>query len=405
MKTLYLECSMGAAGDMLMSALSELIPNPDEFIEKLNNIGIPDVKIERKIITKCGIKGTGIDVLIHGHSEEHIHEHHGENSHEHHREHSHEHHHHTGMKEITDIVQKLNVSDKVRQDIMAVYNLIAEAESCAHGCKVEHIHFHEVGSMDAIADIAGVCMLIEEIQPDKIAVSHIHVGSGQVKCAHGILPVPAPATAHILQGVPTYGGKVSGELCTPTGAALLKHFADEFTDEYHITADKIGYGIGKRSFYDKDGAEILSSVRAAIGEDNMTDKIIMLSCNIDDMTGEQVGYAFEKLFETGALDVYTTPICMKKNRTGILLSVLCSEKGKNDVIKQIFKYTTTIGIRETAVNRHILDRREEIAHTKYGDVRVKKSSGFGVSKRKIEYDDLKEIADKNNISISDIQLD
>lgn len=292
MKTLYLECRMGAAGDMLMSALSELIPNPDGFIERLNNIGIPDVKIERKTITKCGIKGTGVDVLIHGHSEEHIHEHHG----------THEHH-HIGMKEITDIVQNLKVSDKVKQDITAVYNLIADAESHAHGCDVEHIHFHEVGSMDAIADIAGVCMLIEEIQPDKIIASYIHVGSGQIKCAHGILPVPAPATAHILKGIPVYGGKVSGELCTPTGAALLKHFASEFTEEYHITADKIGYGMGKREFHDADGTEILSAVHAMISEDNTTDKIIMLSCNVDDMTGEQIGYATQKLLENDALDV------------------------------------------------------------------------------------------------------
>lgn len=397
MKTLYLECRMGAAGDMLMSALSELIPNPDEFIERLNNIGIPNVKIEKKTITKCGIKGTAIDVLIHGHSEEHIHEHHGE--------HTHEHHHHTGMKEITAIVQNLKVSDKVKQDITAVYNLIAAAESHAHGCAVEHIHFHEVGSMDAIADIAGVCMLIEEIQPDKIIASPIHVGSGQVKCAHGILPVPAPATAHILKGIPTYGGKVSGELCTPTGAALLKHFVSEFTEECHITADKIGYGMGKREFYDADGTEILSAVRAMIGEDNMTDKIIMLSCNIDDMTGEQIGYATQKLLENGALDVYTIPVYMKKNRPGVLLTALCTENCKADMIKRIFQYTSTIGIREAAVNRHILDRREETAHTPYGDVRVKKSVGFGVSRIKAEYEDLRKIADKNNIAISDIHLD
>ncbi len=392
---------MGAAGDMLMSALSELIPNPDAFVEKLNNIGIPDVKIERRTVTKCGIRGIGIDVLIHGHGEEHIHEFH--EHHEHHHEHGH--HHHTGIKEITDIAKNLNVSDKVKQDIIAVYNIIAEAESAAHGCLVNQIHFHEVGNMDAIADIAGVCMLIEEINPDRIICSHIHVGSGQVKCAHGILPVPAPATAHILQGVPTCGGKVSGELCTPTGAALLKHFADVFTDEYHITAEKIGYGMGKRSFYDADGTEILSAVRAVFSENNMTDKIIMLSCNIDDMTGEQIGYASQRLFESGALDVYTMPIYMKKNRTGALLTVICAENNKNDMIKQIFKHTSTIGIRETAAGRYVLDRREEIASTRYGDVRVKISSGFGVTKIKAEYEDLKKIADENNIAISDIKFD
>ena len=233
MNTLYFECNMGAAGDMLMAALLELLPDPDNFITELNNVGIPNVNIERQTVIKCAIQGTGINVFVGGVEE-------GGPLHEHQRGH---HHHHTGINEIQTI----------------------EAESHAHGRPMEQIHFHEVGTMDAVADITGVCMLIEALAPDKIVTSHIHVGSGQVKCAHGILPVPAPATAYILRGVPTYGGAVNGELCTPTGAALLKHFTDAFVSGNAMRVDKIGCGMGKRSFYAEDGTEILSAVRAMTG--------------------------------------------------------------------------------------------------------------------------------------------
>lgn len=254
MKILYFDCNMGAAGDMLTAALTELHPDPDGFMERLNAAGIPDVKIERKQVVKCGIKGAGIDVFVHGIEEdEHMHE-------------RHRHHHHRGPAEIQSIIDGLRVSDKVKSDISAVYNLIAEAESHVHGCPAEEIHFHEVGAMDAVADITAVCMLIEELAPDKIIASPIHAGCGHVKCAHGILPVPAPAAAYLLRNVPIYGGEISGELCTPTGAALLKHFTCEFTAKYSLRIGKIGYGMGKRTFFRKDGTEILSAVRAVMGE-------------------------------------------------------------------------------------------------------------------------------------------
>lgn len=408
MKTLYFECNMGAAGDMLMSALLELIPNPDGFIEKLNNIGIPNVRIEKQSVTKCGIIGTGVNILVHGHEEnEHMHDCHRNednatcHSHEHH-----EHHHHTRMNEISDIIQSLKVSDKVKCDIKSVYNLIAEAESQAHGRPVEQIHFHEVGTMDAVADIAGVCMLIDEIKPDQIISSPIHVGSGQVRCAHGILPVPAPATARILHGIPSYGGAVNGELCTPTGAALLRHFAAEFVKSNTMITEKIGYGMGKKHFYDERGTEILSAVRAMIGEsEDKTDHITMLSCNIDDMTGEQMGFAVKQILSGGALDVFTIPIYMKKNRPGMLLTVICTERDKAKFVQLIFKHTTTIGVRELSAERYILSRSNEIKHSNYGDVTVKKATGYGVSKEKPEFEELKDIAVQKNIALSDIRID
>ncbi|HIW57721.1 MAG TPA: nickel pincer cofactor biosynthesis protein LarC [Firmicutes bacterium] len=431
MRTLYFECNMGAAGDMLMSALLEICPDPDGFIERLNNIGIPDVKVVRRNVLKCGIQGTGVDVLIGGVEEdEHMYElshehdhnrnrnHDHNNDHEHNRDHSHIHerdhehghghehggHSHTGMDEIRGVINGLGISDKIKADVLAVYNLIAEAESRAHGRSVEQIHFHEVGAMDAVADITGVCMLIDELKPDRIVTSKIHVGFGRVRCAHGLLPVPAPATAYILRGVPTYGGAVEGELCTPTGAALLKYFTDEFADLGAMSVSKIGYGMGKRSFYTEGGVEILSAVRVMLGEsEDKTDNVIMLSCNIDDMTGERAGFAVERILAGGALDAYTAPIYMKKGRPGILLTVICDERTKDDMVRLIFKHTTTLGIRELRVGRYVLSRSEEIVKTEYGDVRVKKSFGYGVTKLKAEDDDLKRLAVENDLAITDIE--
>ncbi len=394
MKTLYIECNMGAAGDMLMSALVELLPSPDDFIKKLNNLNIPNVEFKKNKSVKCGITGTHIDVLVSGVTEdEHIHEHHDRHEKNDHHQHSHAHH-HTGMKEIEHIIGHINVSDRVREDALAVYRLIAEAESHAHGCEVEQIHFHEVGSMDAVADIVGTCMLVEEITPDRIIVSPVHVGSGQVKCAHGILPVPAPATAYILRDIPIYSSGLAGELCTPTGAALLRYFAAEFAPMPVMSISKIGYGMGTKDF------DTANCLRVMLGEaQGEIDTVSELCCNIDDMTGEGIGFAVDRLFEAGALDVFTTPVGMKKNRPGVLLTCLCHEERKNDMVKLIFKHTSTIGIREHVSKRYVLSRTEDIAHTKYGDIRIKKSYGYGVSRAKPEYDDVEKAAKENDVSI------
>ena len=426
MKTLYLDCGMGAAGDMLTAALMELLPEPDRFIERLKGLSIPEVNFRKETAVKCGITGTHISVSVkgmeetedmHGHHHEHGHEHHEhehehehhhhEHEHEHHHhEHEHEHHHHehshehhhSSLHDIEHIVQTLNVSEKVKSDILAVYRLIAEAESHAHGKPVEEIHFHEVGTMDAVADITAVCMLMEELSPDEIVVSPVHTGSGSVRCAHGILPVPAPATAHILRDVPIYGGKIQGELCTPTGAALLKHFADRFGEMPVMRVRSIGYGMGKKDF------PAANCVRAMLGEsEDRTDVMLELSCNVDDMTGEEIGFAMERLFEAGAREVYTVPIGMKKSRPGTLLRVICSEQDREKLLELIFRHTTTIGVREAVTRRYVLERSTETIQTPYGEVRRKISSGYGVTRTKYECDDISRIAREKNISLEDIK--
>ena len=414
MKTLYLDCGMGAAGDMLTAALLELLPDPDAFIEKLNRLAIPGVQIRRENAVKCGITGSHISVTVNGMEEtEEIHEHghkhgHGHHHHEHdhehghghhhHHEHGHKHHHHSSMRDIEHIISGLELPENVKSDVLAIYKLIAEAESYAHGVPVTEIHFHEVGTMDAVADITAVCLLMNELSPDEVVVSPVHVGSGHVRCAHGILPVPAPATAYILKDVPIYGGKISGELCTPTSAALLKHFASRFGDMPVMKTQAIGYGMGKKDF------PMANCVRAMLGETaDKTDIVSELSCNVDDMTAEEISFATERLFEGGAMEVYTVPIGMKKSRPGTLLRVMCREQDKEKIIGLLFKYTTTIGVREAVTYRYVLDRRTETVQTPYGEVRRKVSSGYGVNREKYEYDDLARIARKQNISLEEVR--
>ena len=419
MKTLYIDCGMGAAGDMLTAALLELLPDQEAFLEELNGIGIPGVQVKKERVAKCGIQGTHMVVTVDGAEEEahdyhvmpehghdhhehdhhehdhHEHDHHEHDHHEHdHHEHDHHEHHHSSMQDIREIVEQLSLPKEVQEDVLAVYSLIAEAESHAHGAPVTEIHFHEVGTKDAIADVAAVCLLMHKLSPQEVVVSPIHVGSGHVHCAHGILPVPAPATAYILQGVPIYGGRIRGELCTPTGAALLKHFATRFGDMPVMTTEAIGYGMGKKDF------EIANCVRVLYGETaDSNDVVYELSCNVDDMTAEAVGFAMEQLLERGALEVYTVPIGMKKSRPGTMLRVMCRQDDRERMARAMFKYTTTIGVRESRTKRYVLDRSIEAVNTPYGEIRYKKSSGYGVERMKYEYEDLARIAREQSISI------
>lgn len=252
--------------------------------------------------------------------------------------------------------------------------------------------------MDAVADITAVCLLMDRLSVDEVVVSPVHVGSGQVKCAHGILPVPAPATAYILKDVPIYGGSVKGELCTPTGAALLKYFATRFGNMPVMKVQAVGYGMGKKDF------EAANCVRAMLGETKSGKDIVLeLSCNVDDMTAEEIGFAMERLFEGGALEVYTIPIHMKKSRPGTLIRVMCKEQNKEDMIGLIFKYTTTIGIRQAETQRYVLDRKITMVETPCGTVRRKDAAGYGVSRSKYEYDDLADIAREKGLSIKEVR--
>ena len=384
MKTLYLDCSMGAAGDMLCASLLELLPDPDAAIRDLNAIGIPHVVFEKTVSVKCGIAGTHLSVRVDG-EEEHAHMH------------DHPHHSHSDLASIETILAGLHVSDGVRSDALHVYRLIAEAESQVHGRPVADIHFHEVGTLDAIADVTAFCLLTERIKPDRIIASPVHVGSGTVRCAHGVLPVPAPATAYLLKDVPIYGGEIKGELCTPTGAALLRHFVTQFGSMPAMRVSAIGYGMGTKDF------DTANCVRAMLGEAETrdTETIFELSANVDDMTAEQIGFASERLFEAGAVEVYTVPIGMKKSRPGTLIRAIARRDEKDSVLSAFFRHTTTLGVREVETKRYILSRTVDAKETALGAVRVKRSEGYGAVRAKVEYEDLARIAKERNITLSE----
>ena len=392
MRTLYLECTMGAAGDMLMAALLELIPDRQAFLDQMNGLSLPGVKVEAETAVKCGITGTHMKVTVEGYEEESL------DGHDHEHEHEHHHHHHTAVADIEGIINGLPLSEKVKADARAVYALIAEAESRVHGHPVSEIHFHEVGTLDAVADVVGVCLLMEKIGAEEIAASPVHVGSGHVRCMHGILPVPAPATALILNGIPTYGGQVKGELCTPTGAALLKHFVSRFGERPVMTTEAVGYGMGKKDF------ERANCLRAFLGESKgALEQITRLECNLDDMTGEDISFAMEQLLKAGARDVYTQTIGMKKSCPGVLLSVICLSEDADKLAAVMMKYTATLGIRRQDMTRYVLERVVETVETPYGPVRVKTASGMGVLRRKAEYEDLATLAEQNQVSLETIR--
>ena len=407
MKVIYLDCSMGAAGDMLMAALYELLEDKQAFLDMMRSLGLPGIEISAEPAVKCGITGTHMKVLVHGSEEldsfhEHLHgcehDHAREPDHAHTHAGEHEHHQHTGLHEIEHLLSHLDLPQTVRDDALAVYHRIAEAESKVHGRPVDQIHFHEVGTLDALADVVGVCLLMHLLAPEKVYASSVHVGSGQVRCAHGILPVPAPATALLLAGVPIYGGVIQGELCTPTGAALLTHFVTKFGELPAMRLLKSGYGMGTKDF------PAANCVRAMLGEqDAPTEEILELSCNLDDCTGEAIGFAMERLLDAGALDVYWTSVGMKKNRPGILLTCMCRPLDREKMVELLFRHTTTLGVRESAFRRYTLSRESKTIQTPDGDIRVKVSTGYGVAREKPEFEDLAKIARKTGKSFSELQ--
>ena len=439
MKTLYLECNMGAAGDMLMAALYELLDDQPAFLQKMQELGLHGVQVTAEPAKTCGIAGTHMRVTVHGeeehepdahehdhhhdhhhddHEHEHHHHHHDEHDHEHHHHHDdHDHHHHHDDHEhdhhhahehahghhhhhatpghIAAVIDGLNLPEAVKQHARAVYDAIAQAEAKAHGCPVGDVHYHEVGALDAVADVTGVCYAMYLLGVDRVVVSPVHVGSGTVRCAHGVMPVPAPATANLLAGVPVYSGSVQGELCTPTGAALLTHFADAFEKMPVMRTQKVGIGIGTKQF-----EEQANCVRAFLGETEAQTNgtITELVCNLDDLSAEALALACEQLLAAGALDVYTVPGTMKKGRAGQVLTVLCEDKDTARMAERVLALTTTNGLRVRRCEKYFLQPSAREVSTAWGQVRVKVAEGFGITHVKPEFEDVAAIARKTGLS-------
>ena len=457
MRTLYIECNMGAAGDMLMSALYELMDEEqkEEFLKRMNGLGLPGVRITPRKSSTCGISGTHMEVTVYGeeehepgeehagpHTDHHGHEHaelhadhhspeHGE-PHPGHHGHGHEemhgdhhghahtghagHHHHADPLHIAEVIGGLDLPEEVRDNAGKVYDAIADAEAKAHGCPVEQVHFHEVGALDAVADVTGVCYAIYLLRPERIVASPVHVGSGTVRCAHGIMPVPAPATANLLADVPMYGGNIRGELCTPTGAALLVHFADSFGDMPVMSKTSVGIGVGTKEFEQANCVRVFLGEAQSMKETNATEtigetaeeqfqdvaagngRIAELVCNIDDMTPEALAFAKARLIELGALDAYTVAGTMKKGRPGWELTVLCETERIDETAKNIMRETTTNGVRVRICEKYFLTPGIETVQTECGQVRIKTAEGFGIRHEKPEYEDTAAYAKKAQMS-------
>lgn len=391
MRTIYFECAMGAAGDMLMGALYELCPEKERFLRDMNKL-LPGVTLEAERVTRQGVAGTHMRVSIHGHEEGDHHDHH-----DHHHDHHHE---HRSLADVETVIDGFDLPEAVRADAKRVYALIARAESAAHGVDVGKVHFHEVGALDAVADVTGVCYLLHLLSPEAVCASAVTVGSGTVRTAHGLLPVPAPATAALLTGVPVTVGDIAAELCTPTGAALLRTFAGDFGPMPAGIILGCGYGCGTKDFPRANCVRAFLLDTGARTE-GPNDAVTELKANIDDMTGEALGFAMERLLEAGALDVSYTPVTMKKSRPGILLTCLCRPVDVDRLASELLRHTGTFGVRRTDCSRYALAVSAETVGTEYGPIPRKTGTGYGVVKSKPEYEALAAAAREKGASLED----
>ncbi len=376
---------------MILGALTDLLKDPSDFKKMIESAGIPGISVSVEQGDVFGISGTKVHISINGVEEGHEHEHGHGHAHHHHHEH------HT-LSNVTDIIRSLNVSEQVKQDACEIYGTIAEAESEAHGVPVDLVHFHEVGALDAVADIVGACMLIERLAPEQILASPVRVGYGQVKCAHGVLPVPAPATASIIKGIPVYAGDEEGEFCTPTGAAILKHFVKKFGQMPTMLYDELGIGLGSKVF------RTANMLRAFVGDTgNSLPSIKEIKCNIDDMTSEDIGNIIELLLTKGALDAFIAPCVMKKGRPGFELTCLSRPEDAEELSILILAHTSTIGVRVHDCERYAMSSRFEKCTTEYGEIRIKVSEGFGLRKWKPEYEDVNRAAFENDVTLNEVR--
>ena len=382
MRILYYDCFAGISGDMNLGALIDLGVDGNHLkseLEKLNIEGF-HLNIEKDI--RRGISGTKATVVIENPDNEK----------------------HRHLRHVEEIVNNSALSDKVKTTSLEIFKKIAVAEAKVHNIEIQRVHFHEVGALDSIADIVGAAICLDALKVDKVVSSPIQLGGGTVKCAHGIMPVPAPATALIVEGIPVKTGLVQHEATTPTGAAILAATVDEFTEQINFPITKTAYGIGQR-----DVSEVANVLRVYLSETNKnvtdvtTETATVLECNIDDMQPEQHGYLLELLFDAGASDVWITPIIMKKSRPATTLSVLCQPAKATEMKTILFKQGTTIGLREYPVQKSMLRREEKTVSTKWGDVRIKESYFNGKRVRvKPEFEDCKKLALQHGKSIEEI---
>lgn len=427
---LYLECTSGISGDMAVAALLDLGASREKLKKVLKSLPVKgfDIKISR--VVKSGIDACDFDVVLdeehenhdhdmgylHGHEHggysyneaRHGHEH-GEHSHEHgesHSHHGHHHHEHRGLNEIMTIIDHADMADRARSYAKKIFTILAEAEAKAHNVPADQVHFHEVGAVDSIVDILSVAVCVDDLDVEEVIIPRLCEGSGTIRCQHGILPVPVPAVSNIVSAhhLKLHITPVQGELVTPTGAAIAAAFITSEKLLEDFTVEKIGIGAGKRQ-YECPGILRAMLIREAEKNteiqkfsDTESDIIIKLESNIDDCSGETLGYVMELLYEAGAREANYMPVFMKKNRPAWLLTVICKEDQVSGMERIIFKETTTIGIRRQKMERTVLKREKRTVVTPLGDVEVKVCIFDGQEYIYPEYESVKKICKKTGVS-------
>jgi pyridinium-3,5-bisthiocarboxylic acid mononucleotide nickel chelatase len=433
MKLLYLDCQSGISGDMTLSALIDLGADINYIREHLEKLPIDPFSLNVKQVDKKGIAAKQLELRFdekvdhtqdhhhhdhshghdhhnhshtdNGHSHGHHHDHHHTHDHGHHHDdhHTHDgHHHHEHRKASTilEMIEKSELPSRVKERSLSVFQVIAEAEGKIHGMDPKDVHFHEVGAMDSIIDVIGVCLALESLEVEKIIASPVPTGHGKLMMAHGLYPIPAPATAEILKGVPLADFHVKGELTTPTGAGFLKALAQEYGNIPPHRIENIGYGAGKKDF---EHPNVLRTILFNVEETEQREKITVLECQLDDFTGEALGYLMERLLDRGALDVYFTPVTMKKSRPGNLVTVLATSANSFSLEELLLRETSTFGVRKSEWTRRILARNFHQVETAYGKITVKAGMLEGETiKIYPEYEDVKKAASQHNVSFVDV---
>ena len=379
MKTLYFDCFAGASGDMILGAMVAAGVEPRYLREQLSLLSVSGFNVNFETVNRSGLSATYARV---------------EAAHEHKHRH---------LSDIKQIINASALSEAVKQRAVQIFTRLAEAEARVHNEPIDHVHFHEVGALDAIVDVVGAAICFDALQIDRFICSPIHVGSGMVKMAHGQFPVPPPAVTELLKGVPFYATEIKGELLTPTGAAIITSVCSEYGPVPRITTEKSGYGAGTREYPDFPNV-----LRVLIGETEdagaTDERLWMLETNLDDASPQIIGHVMDRVLESGALDCFFTPVQMKKNRPGVLLSVLCGPSEKEAMMKLLFTETTTLGVRSYEVTRRALQRSVVRVETPYGPIDVKVAHLDGrVVNEMPEFDQCRQAASNANVPLKVVE--
>jgi pyridinium-3,5-bisthiocarboxylic acid mononucleotide nickel chelatase len=423
MRIAYLDCFSGISGDMFLGALVDAGVSPEIFVRAVEALDV-GAKLQISRVNRSGITATKVDVIVNGerdlprasrtgvsdapehkHEDAHHHEHSHNHAHGHHQDSVHQnssHQHGRGLVEIREIIGKAAISESAKKNALDIFEKLGAAEAKIHNVPIEKIHFHEVGAVDALVDITCAAVGAEALGVDELICSPLNVGGGTVNCAHGTFPVPAPATVELLTGAPVFSSGLQAELVTPTGAAIVRTLATRFASFPEMKIGKVGYGAGTRDF--PGHANVL---RVTVGEaasklaaNTSQETVSVLEANLDDLNPQVFGYVMDRLFEAGALDVFGTPVQMKKNRPGTLLSVLAKPDDTDKLTQIIFAETTTLGVRRRQENRHVLARKWQTVSTQFGDVRIKIATLNGtVSSYTPEYEDCRRIAVEHRVPL------